>query len=146
MNTPIVLDLYDENNEKVKTCTRTFVPWKMLKKAVALNKAIGQKDANSFEESDMDALTNYIMELFSGQGLTIALLDEGADVQDMMNVIKSVMSYARGIMDPTLPSQLKKKLLKTGKHLKKIITGWSILNVRSWICFTGICARSMRPI
>lgn len=100
---PLVLNLYDENNELIRTCTRTFVPWKMLKKAVTLNKAIGSKSVEKFEEADMDALTSYIMEVFSGQGLTVDVLDEQSDISEMMNVIKSVMSHARGVMDPTLP-------------------------------------------
>jgi hypothetical protein len=103
MNAPIVLNLYGEDNELIRTCTRTFVPWKMLKKAVTLNKKIGKKGVDEYEESDLDALTTYIMEVFSGQDLTIDILDEQTDVTDMLNVVKAVMSKARGIMDPTLP-------------------------------------------
>jgi hypothetical protein len=103
MNQPLILNLYDESNEKVKTCTRTFVPWKMLKKAVRLYKSIGGKKIEEFEEADMDALTTYIMEVFSGQNLTIEILDEQSDIGEMMNVVKTVMTHARGVMDPTLP-------------------------------------------
>ncbi|MBI5951905.1 MAG: hypothetical protein HY865_09625 [Chloroflexi bacterium] len=103
MNTPIVLNLYGEDNELIRTCTRTFVPWKMLKKAVTLNKKIGKKEAEDYDESDMDALTTYIMEVFSGQGLTVEILDEQTDVTEMMNVVKAIMNKARGVMDPTLP-------------------------------------------
>jgi len=103
LQSPIVLNLYGEDNQLIRTCTRAFVPWKMLKKAVTLNKQIGKKEIDSFEETDMDALTAYIMEIFSGQELTIQILDEQADVTEMMNVVRAVMSKARGVMDPTLP-------------------------------------------
>ena len=103
--TALVLNLYGEDNELIRTCTRTFVPWKMLKKAVKLHKQIGRKSIDEFEETDMDALTTYIMEVFPGQELSIEILDEQSDVGEMMNVVKSVMSNARGVMDPTLPSK-----------------------------------------
>jgi hypothetical protein len=103
MNAIITLNLYDTNNELVKTCTRTFVPWKMLKKAVRLYKSIGKKAVDDYEESDMDALTTYIMEVFSEQGLTVEKLDEQADINEMMTVVKTVMNHARGVMDPTSP-------------------------------------------
>lgn len=100
---PLVLNLYDQENEITKTCTRLFVPWKMLKKAVALYKQFGAKTPEQFEEEDIDALTAYVMSVFDGQGLTIELLDEQADVTEMVTVIRSVVSRAKGIMDPTLP-------------------------------------------
>ncbi len=100
---PLVLHLYDENNEVTKTCTRSFVPWKMLKKAINLYKQIGSKPPEDYEESDIDALTEYVMALFNGQGLTIELLDEQSDVTEMMALIRSVVNRAKGIMDPTLP-------------------------------------------
>jgi hypothetical protein len=103
MNAPIVLNLYGQDNELLRTCTRTFVPWKMLKKAVTLNKVIGKKQVDDYDESDMDALTSYIIEVFSGQALSIEILDEQTDVTEMMNVVKAVMSKARGVMDPTIP-------------------------------------------
>ena len=101
----LTLNLYGEDNELIRTCTRAFVPWKMLKKAVRLHKQIGKKSIDEFEEEDMDALTSYIMEVFSGQDLSIEILDEQSDVSEMMNVVKSVMSRARGVMDPTSPSK-----------------------------------------
>ena len=100
---PLVLNLYDESNEVTKTCTRVFVPWKMLKKGIALHKQLGSKSPEEYEESDIDALTAYIMAVFNGQGLTIELLDEQSDVTEMITVIRSVVSRAKGIMDPTLP-------------------------------------------
>jgi hypothetical protein len=103
--TALVLNLYGEDNELIRTCTRTFVPWKMLKKAVNLHKQIGKKNIDDFEEADMDALTNYIMEVFPGQDLSIEVLDEQSDVMEMMTVVRTVMSNARGVMDPTLPSK-----------------------------------------
>lgn len=100
---PLVLHLYDENNEITKTCTRTFVPWKMLKKGIRLQKQLGSKAPEEYEDGDIDELTAYVMAVFDGQGLSIELLDEQSDVTEMVAVIKSIVSRARGIMDPTLP-------------------------------------------
>ena len=100
---PLTLHLYNENNEITKTCTRTFVPWKMLKKGVRLHKQLGSKSPEEYEETDIDELTGYIMSVFDGQDLTIEMLDEQSDITEMITVIRSVVNRARGIMDPTLP-------------------------------------------
>ncbi len=100
---PLVLNLYDENNELIKTYTRVIVPWKMLKKGIRLNKQIGSKPPEEFDEEDVDALTNYIMAVFSGHDLTIEMLDEYSDITEMISIVKSVINRAKGIMDPTLP-------------------------------------------
>jgi hypothetical protein len=107
MKAPITLTLYDINSEVIRVVSRGFIPWKMLKKAITLNKQIGSKNVNDFEEEDIDALTTYIMEMFPEQDLSIEVLDEQSDVSDMFLVVKTVMSNARGIMDPTLPSTKK---------------------------------------
>lgn len=101
---PLILNLYDpETNEVTKTCTRSFVPWKMLKKAVGLQRQLGSKSADEYGEEDIDALTAYIMAVFDGQGLSVEILDEQTDITEMLAVMRSVVSRARGVMDPTLP-------------------------------------------
>lgn len=101
-NTPIVLHLYDENDEVIKSYSRSFIPWKMLKKAIALYRQIGTKSPEQYDESDVDALTSYVVALF-GQDMTIEMLDEHSDITEMLSVIQNVVSRANGIMDPTLP-------------------------------------------
>ena len=101
-NTPIVLHLYDENDEVIKSYSRSFIPWKMLKKAIALYRQIGTKNPDQYDESDVDALTSYVVALF-GQDMTIEMLDEHSDITEMLSVIQNVVSRANGIMDPTLP-------------------------------------------
>lgn len=104
---PIELNLYDpETNEVVKTCTRGFLPWKMLKKAIRLQKQLGEKPAEEYDEGEMDAIANYVIELF-GHDLTIEQLDEQADTAEMIAVMQSVVARARGVMDPTLPPAAK---------------------------------------
>lgn len=102
MSAVITLNLYDANDERT-TITRSFVPWKMLKKAVKLYKTIGSKKPEEFGEADVDALASYIIEVFPEKGLTVEQLDEQADISEMMSVVKTVMNHARGVMDPTLP-------------------------------------------
>lgn len=101
-NTPIVLHLYDENDEVIKSYSRSFIPWKMLKKAIELYRQIGTKSPEQYDESDVDALTSYVVALF-GQDMTIEMLDEHSDITEMLSVIQNVVSRANGIMDPTLP-------------------------------------------
>jgi len=100
---PIVLHLYDpETSEVVDTKTASFVPWKMLKRGIQLQKQLGDKSAEEYNEEDVDAMTNYIIQVFP-RGLTVEKLDEQADVTEMMAVITSIVKRARGVMDPTLP-------------------------------------------
>lgn len=100
---PLVLDLYDEENEKIATYTRVIVPWKMTKRGIRLYKKLGDKSPEQFEEEDIDELTNYVLALFDKQDLTIEMLDNYADTADMFNLIKSIVYRAKGVMDPTLP-------------------------------------------
>lgn len=100
---PIVLNLYDpENQEITKTYTLTFIPWKMLKKAVRLSKSLSAKSMDQFEETDIDDITNFILGVFPN-GLTVDVLDEQSDLSEMIDVIKGIINRTRGIMDPTLP-------------------------------------------
>jgi hypothetical protein len=101
---PIVLNLYNpETQEVVETFTQNFVPWKMLKKGIALNKLLGLKDPKDYTEEDADAITNYIQFVFTQKGLTAEKLEEQSDLSEMMTVVKTIVSRAKGIMDPTLP-------------------------------------------
>lgn len=104
MNTPIVLHLYDpRTNEKTYTATAHFIPWKMQKRAIRLYKALGKKDAETFEETDIDELTGFVLHLFHDDNLTIDRLDEQADTGDMFTVIRTVVNRSRAVMDPTSP-------------------------------------------
>jgi hypothetical protein len=53
MGTPMVIHFYDQNNEVVKTFTRSFVPWKLLKEAVKISKTLNQEN---LDESNVDDL------------------------------------------------------------------------------------------
>ncbi|MCI0552555.1 MAG: hypothetical protein L0287_16515 [Anaerolineae bacterium] len=103
LSAPIVLNLYDpESQEITKTYTQVFVPWKLLKKGIRLQKQMGKKEPDDFEEKDIDALASYILTVFP-KDLTIEMLDEQSDVAEMFAVVRSIVSRAKGIMDPTLP-------------------------------------------
>lgn len=98
---PITLKIYDENNEVQKEYVKTFVPWKLLKKAIALRKVAGKAN-DEIDAGDMDSIAGYVVELF-GQDMTLEMLDNGADMSEMLSVIRSVMARAAGIANPTLP-------------------------------------------
>jgi hypothetical protein len=101
----ILLTLYDPATEAVeRTLSRSFVPWKMLKQAIRLNQNLGDKPPEQYAEADVDELTQFIISIF-GNGLTVEILDEQSDVTEMINVLRAIVSRARGIMDPTLPSK-----------------------------------------
>jgi hypothetical protein len=105
MPSPIILNLYDPQTQEIqKTYTINFIPWKMLKKAIRLQKTLGSKKIEDYEESDIDEISNFVIAV-CGDGLTVEKLDDGSDVTEMMSVIQSIVSRARGIMDPTLPSK-----------------------------------------
>lgn len=102
MPVPITLNIYNEDNEIANTYSRNFVPWKLLKKAIALRK-VANKVNEEITADDMDAIAGYVIEFF-GNGMTLEELDNGADMSEMLTVIRAVMARAAGIVDPTIPA------------------------------------------
>ncbi len=101
MPSPIVLNLYNPETQEIeKPYSINFIPWKMLKQAIRLNKTLGSKKIDEYEETDLDEISNFVISVY-GDGLTVEKLDSGCDVTEMMSVIQAIVSRARGIMNPT---------------------------------------------
>ena len=130
MPAPITLILYDpETQEQIKTYSQSFVPWKMLKRAIRLNKNIGSKEIDKYEETDIDELSSFVISIF-GDGLTPEILDNQSDVTEMMTVIRAIVSRTRGVMDPTLPTKAWRRRAVNQKSLTIALIGFWILSVR----------------
>ena len=101
-NTPIQITLYDPaNNEEIKTFTRTYVPWKLLKKAAALS---DQVDFDNVKPEDLDLIAMLVVDTFGGQ-FSLEEVDNGADVNEMIAVIQNIVARAKGIsLNPTPPA------------------------------------------
>jgi len=101
MNTPMVIHLYDKNDEEIAVFSRSFIPWKVLKKAVKLIKQI---DLEELKEEDIDLIAGLITEVFGDQ-FTVEQLDEGADLGEMIAVLQNVIARTNGIsLNPTPPA------------------------------------------
>ena len=99
-NAPMVVHLYGEDNEVLKTFSRSFVPWKMLKKAVKLSKEVNFEDLKA---EDVDQIAGLVVEVFSDQ-FSLEDLDNGADVGEMLAVIENIVARANGVsLNPTPP-------------------------------------------
>jgi hypothetical protein len=104
---PMKITLYDpETNEERKTFVRSYVPWRLLKKAVKLSKALTDMDVNDLSEENMDAITSLVVDTFGDQ-FTIQELDDGADLGEMMTVLYAIIAKAEGInQNPPPPGKL----------------------------------------
>lgn len=95
------ITLYDpETNEIVKECSRAFIPWKVLKRAIRLMKNFKPEDIS---EEDADELAALVVDAFGGQ-FTLDELNNGADLSEMMTVLTGIMASAQGI-SPNPPPQ-----------------------------------------
>lgn len=100
-NAPMVIHLYGEDNEIVKSFSRSFIPWKILKKAVKLSQNV---DLDNLKAEDMDQIAGLVVEVFGDQ-FTLEELDDGADVSEMLVVIQNIVARANGIqLNPTPPA------------------------------------------
>jgi hypothetical protein len=99
------ITLYDpETNEAKATYTRTFVPWKLLKRSVRLMKKFGADfDVDSMSEDDIDELAALVVDAFGGQ-FTVDQLGDGADLGEMLTVMTAIMASAGGT-SPNPPPQ-----------------------------------------
>lgn len=94
--TAIKLTLYDpETSEVRKEFTRTFVPWRLLKSAIRLSKALANLDQNNLTEEDVDAIAGLVVDVFGNQ-FTVDELNDGADLSEMMAVMQQVVAKAHG--------------------------------------------------
>ena len=95
------ITLYDKDDAVKDTYTRSFVPWKLLKQAVRISKAV---DQNDLKEEDLDLLAGLVVEVF-GNKFSVEDLNDGADVEAMVAVLNTILSKARLSMpaNPTLP-------------------------------------------
>lgn len=100
-NAPMVIHLYGEDNEIEHSFTRSFVPWKMLKKAVKLSQEV---DFDKLKAEDVDQIAGLVVEVFGDQ-FTLEDLDNGADVSEMLVVIQNIVARANAIqLNPTPPA------------------------------------------
>lgn len=99
-NTPMTIVLYGENDEEKARFTRSFVPWKMLKKAIKINKDL---NPDEMTEADINAVASLVVEVFGDQ-FTIEDLDNGADISNMLAVLQEIIARASGTsLNPTPP-------------------------------------------
>ncbi len=93
----LVITLYDPvTNEVIKEYTRTFVPWKLLKRAVKLSKNIESFNTDDLSEETIDELAALVVDTFGDQ-FSVDQLSNGADIGEMMTVLTGIMASARGI-------------------------------------------------
>lgn len=93
MESPIEITLYDENDEPVKTYTRTKIKWGMFKKALSLQNL----DDKNMSDEDFGKISGFVCELFGNQ-FSKKQLEDGADVSEIFAVFQSVFARATSIM------------------------------------------------
>lgn len=102
--TPIKLTLYDpQTNEVKKELVKTFVPWKMLKRALALYRELNGKDMNALSEQDVDCISGLVIELFGEDRVSLAELDESCDITELLSVIQQISGKAAGLVPNPSP-------------------------------------------
>lgn len=95
--TPLKITLYDpETNEVVREFVRSFVPWRLLKKAIRLSKTLNNLSEDNLSEEDVDSIASLVVDAFGDQ-FTVEQLSEGADLSEMMTVLEAIVSRAQGI-------------------------------------------------
>ena len=94
---PLKLTLYDPETDEVKAeYTRSYIPWKIAKKATRLMKSLKGKAEEDMTDEDYDATAGLVIEIF-GDKFTVQDLDNGSDLDEMMAVISSIEARLAGI-------------------------------------------------
>ena len=106
ISAPLKITLYDpETNEVKKEFSRSFVPWRILKKAIQLSKTLANIDQAEITEADVDAIAGLVVDVFGDQ-FTVAELNDGADLSEMMTVLQSIISKAEGMVPNAPPREM----------------------------------------
>ena len=101
--TPISITLYGPEDEEKKTYTRSIVPWGILKKALALSRAIGS-DAKEINEESLDTIAQFVVDVFGGQ-FSVQDLNDGAELGEIVAVLRNIVARAGALVkaNPTPP-------------------------------------------
>lgn len=94
MLTPIELTLYNEEDEAIKTLSRSVVNWGCLKKAVKLSNEL--QTGEDLSEEKLDKITNFVVYLF-GNKATKEEIEEGADISEIMSCFRAVVRRASAL-------------------------------------------------
>lgn len=109
IGTPIKITLYSSSGEPMQEYSCSLIPWGILKKAIALTKGM---DPENIGEQNLDAIAQLVVDVF-GKQFSIADLDTGADIGEMMSVLQAVVSRASVLVTPNptppVPSKTKSK-------------------------------------
>ena len=105
ISTPLKITIYDpETNEVRKEYSRSFIPWRILKKAIQISKTLAKMDQAEITEADVDAIASLVVDVFGDQ-FTIAELNDGADLSEMMTVLQAIISKAEGMVPNPPPRE-----------------------------------------
>lgn len=92
--TPMVIHLYDPETGDVEiTYSQNFVPWRLLKVAVAL---AGQIDSSNMTPEDVDRLGSLVVEAF-GNRFSLDDLSAKGDITEVTAVLTQIVNKARGV-------------------------------------------------
>lgn len=107
MPEPIQITLYGEDDEPIKTYTRSIIPWGLLKKAAKLSSLIGENAEDAGVEAAVSEVSAFVVEIFGNQ-FTVEELEQGADVGEIVAVLQAIVARASGLVkaNPTLPRPL----------------------------------------
>jgi len=98
ISTPLKITLYDpETNEVRQEFSRSFIPWRILKKAIQLSKTLANLDQKDITEDDVDAIAGLVVDVF-GDKFTVEELNQGADLAEMMAVLQAIIAKAEGMV------------------------------------------------
>lgn len=89
-NKAIKINLYDGNDQVIRTLSRSRIPWGVLKQAIRLADTL---DDENIGADDLDNIAVLICDVFSGD-VTVDELDKHADIGEMMDTIQGVMDRA----------------------------------------------------
>lgn len=92
---PIELTLFDENDEPIKTLSKSIIRWHVLKQAVKLAKTL-ETEQEALSESAFDALSAFVCRLFDDK-ITPGDLEKGADISEVMACFKQVVRRANNL-------------------------------------------------
>lgn len=99
----IELILYNEDSEPKATYRQSFVPFRLLKEAVKLQEYVtDMQDPQKTKPETVDNLADFVVAFFGNKFSREDLMD-GAELSEVMTVIKQIVAKINGDANPTLP-------------------------------------------